>query len=70
MPSVVHLMGGDERIETRTRSDIDDTFALRKLSKRKRIRQARKGLHGRVRQRLNKFVIVAKTSREMRPVWK
>ena len=59
------MTGGNERIETRTRADIDHALALREVAKRKRIRDARKRLHRHVRQRPNEFVVIAETLREI-----
>ena len=51
-------MDCDKRIETTSRSDIDDMLSLRQSLEGEGICHAGKGLHGRVRQRCNKLVIV------------
>src|SRR6185312_3364032 len=60
-----HLIGGHERIETSTRADVDDAFAVREPAKREWIRDAGKRLHRRVRQRPNERVIVTEAVRKI-----
>jgi hypothetical protein len=49
LPGPPDMMGGNEAIETRTRSDVDDALALCQRPQRGRIGDAGERFHGRVR---------------------
>ena len=53
------LIGRDERVEARTRPDVDNPLAFGKRSQCKWARNPSEGLHGHVGKGFDKFVIVA-----------